>query len=43
VWQSNQKQATVALSTKKSIQSISLDGGIYMDANEKDNVWKAGF
>ncbi|MFL5740435.1 MAG: M1 family metallopeptidase [Flavisolibacter sp.] len=40
VWQSNQKQATIALSTKKSIQSIALDGGIYMDANEKDNVWK---
>ena len=35
VWQANQKQATITL--KKPIKSVELDGGIFMDANEKDN------
>lgn len=39
VWQKNQKQITVTVPSKKIAQSVKLDGGIYMDANEKDNVW----
>ena len=35
VWQANQKQAVVAL--PKAVKSVKLEGGIFMDANEKDN------
>ena len=38
-WQANQKQITITIPEKKPVKSILLDGGIYMDANEKDNVW----
>lgn len=39
IWQANQKQATVRINTKKSITSIKLDGGIWMDADESNNGW----
>ncbi|RKR80287.1 hypothetical protein BDD43_0383 [Mucilaginibacter gracilis] len=39
IWQTNQKNATVGLKTTKTIKSVKIDGGIFMDANEKDNVW----
>lgn len=39
VWESNQKEITVNIKTKKTIKSLKLDGGIFMDANEKDNIW----
>ena len=39
IWKANQKSAEVALSTSKPVQSISLDGGIFMDAVPGDNVW----
>ncbi len=41
VWQNNQKQTKLNVAAKKAVQSIKLDGGIFMDANESDNVWKA--
>ena len=41
VWQANQQQATITLPSKKAVQSVLLDGGIFMDANEKDNTWAA--
>lgn len=40
IWQANQKQATVKISTKKKIQSLTLDGGIYMDADPSNNRWE---
>jgi aminopeptidase N len=40
VWQKDQKQIKLSVATKKAVQSIKLDGGIYMDANNTDNVWK---
>lgn len=47
VWEKDQKQASVPIPTKKQIKSVKLDGGIFMDANEKDNVYptadKKGF
>ncbi|WP_460502989.1 M1 family metallopeptidase, partial [Hymenobacter agri] len=36
VWRSNQQQAVII--TPKAVKSVKLDGGIFMDANEKDNV-----
>ncbi|HEV2355858.1 MAG TPA: M1 family metallopeptidase, partial [Puia sp.] len=41
VWEKDQKETTVKVKTKKAVRSIKLDGGIFMDANEKDNVWTA--
>ncbi|AUD03721.1 M1 family metallopeptidase [Spirosoma pollinicola] len=41
IWQTNQKQAIVKIPTKKKIQSVSLQGGIFMDADESNNSWKA--
>jgi len=39
VWQSGQKQVNIQLSTKKNVQSVKLDGGIFMDATPKNNEW----
>ena len=36
VWRTNQQQAVIT--TPKAVKSVKLDGGIFMDANEKDNV-----
>lgn len=41
VWEKDQKQTNVPIATKKQIKSVKLDGGIFMDANEKDNVYPA--
>ena len=35
VWRTNQQQALIT--TPKTVKSVKLDGGIFMDANEKDN------
>jgi hypothetical protein len=42
VWERNQKEITVVIKTGKTVKSLTLDGGIFMDANEKDNVWTGG-
>jgi len=41
IWQNNQQQAIVKISPKKKVESINLDGGIFMDADESNNTWKA--
>jgi len=38
VWQNNQKQIVVNIKTTKTIKTVTLDGGIFMDANEKNNT-----
>lgn len=40
VWKANSKEVVLNLSYAKDIRSIKLDGNLFMDANEKDNVWK---
>ncbi|HEY5369423.1 MAG TPA: M1 family metallopeptidase [Hanamia sp.] len=40
VWEKDQKQTIVNIQTKKSIRSLTIDTGLWADANEKDNVWK---
>jgi len=42
VWRENQNKATIHVDTKKSIQSLTIDTGIWLDANGKDNVWEGG-
>ncbi len=39
IWMNNQTQATVNITTKKKVQSIKLDGGIFMDADTSNNSW----
>ncbi|MEO8620081.1 MAG: M1 family metallopeptidase [bacterium] len=39
IWKANQKRATVALSTKKTLASLELDGGIWVDADTTNNHW----
>jgi peptidase M1-like protein len=39
VWEANQKRATVRVATKKTLAAIHLDGGIYMDADSKNDAW----
>jgi len=41
VWEKDQKAITVKIKAQKDAKSITLDGGIFMDANEKDNTWVA--
>jgi hypothetical protein len=43
IWQSNQKQVQINLPITKLIQSVTLDGGIFMDADESNNVWRRTF
>jgi aminopeptidase N len=40
IWKNNEKQATINLNTAKPIQPVLIDGGIFMDANTKDNEWR---
>src|SRR5699024_4377917 len=42
VWKENQKTATLTLKTKKRINQLKIDNGIWMDANPEDNHWNAG-
>jgi hypothetical protein len=39
IWAADQQRATVAVPTRKTLQSIRLDGGIWMDADTTNNVW----
>jgi hypothetical protein len=41
VWERNQKEISVTIKTGKAVKSLKLDGGIFMDANEKDNTWES--
>jgi len=41
IWQVNQKQATVNLKNNKTITSVVIDGGIFMDADVSNNRWVA--
>jgi hypothetical protein len=39
MWERNQQQTTVNINTKKKITFLKLDGGIFMDADDKNNSW----
>jgi hypothetical protein len=40
-WEKNQKQTVIVIKTSKAIKAIKLDGGIFMDADERNNSWSA--
>jgi hypothetical protein len=39
IWAADQKRATVTIATGKSLQSLLLNGGIWMDADSTNNRW----
>ncbi len=39
LWKTTMAEATVKVDTKKKLQSVKIDGGIFMDASESDNSW----
>jgi hypothetical protein len=39
VWETNQKLTNVILNTTKKVKSVTLDGGIFMDATPVNNTW----
>jgi hypothetical protein len=41
VWEHDQKNISVQIKTAKPVKSITLDGGIFMDADDKNNTWTA--
>ncbi|HEY4321346.1 MAG TPA: M1 family metallopeptidase [Gemmatimonadales bacterium] len=41
IWKADQRQATVMVRTGKALKSVTLDGGIWMDADATNNSWKA--
>jgi hypothetical protein len=41
VWSANQKATAVIIPSGKAIASAQLQGGIFMDADETNNTWKA--
>ncbi|HZY39787.1 MAG TPA: M1 family metallopeptidase [Mucilaginibacter sp.] len=41
IWEHNQKRMVVHIKTNKTIKSVKIDGGIFMDADESNNVWTA--
>jgi len=36
-WEKDRKQTTITISTKKKIESVTLDGGIFVDADKSNN------
>lgn len=41
VWEKNQRQIELKIKTEKQVKAITLDGGIFMDADVKNNSWIA--
>ncbi len=41
VWEHDQKNTTISIKASKEVKSITLDGGIFMDADTKNNTWTA--
>jgi len=39
IWAGDQRRATVTISTNKSLQSLGLNGGIWVDADSTNNRW----
>jgi hypothetical protein len=41
IWEHNQTRAVVHIKTGISVKQIKIDGGVFMDADESDNLWRA--
>lgn len=40
IWEKNQKETVVNIVVKKEVESIALDGGIFVDSDKTNNDWK---
>jgi len=40
-WQADGRRTELSIATMKSLKSVTLDTGIYPDANPGDNTWAA--
>jgi hypothetical protein len=41
VWEANQKTATISFKGTKKMKSVTLDGGLFMDATPQNNTWSS--
>ncbi len=41
VWKENLKRATIVIPARKRVESMTIDGGIWMDADVSNNRWNA--
>ncbi len=41
VWNNNKKQSVINFVSNKAVQQVQVAGGIFMDADESDNIWKS--
>lgn len=41
VWEKDQKETAVKVKTSKAVKTITLDGGIFIDADMTNNTWTA--
>jgi hypothetical protein len=39
IWEANPKRATITVPTRKSLQSLVLNSGIWVDADSTNNRW----
>jgi aminopeptidase N len=39
IWGADQKRATVSIATGKTLKALTLNGGIWMDADTSNNSW----
>jgi hypothetical protein len=40
VWQKDGAQAVIPIRGSSAVKSVTIDGGIWVDANAGDNGWK---
>lgn len=40
IWKAQNKEAKIQINSSKKVKTVQIKGGIFMDANEKDNIWK---
>jgi hypothetical protein len=41
-WQADGRTTTVPVASAKALKSLTIDTGIFVDANPGDNTWAAG-
>ncbi len=41
IWRANQRRTSVAVHTRKTLESVTLDTGIWVDSDPANNTWKA--
>ena len=39
IWETTKDQVSITVETEKALKSVSLEGGIWMDATPENNTW----